>query len=247
MDPNRTIKPKPLLSVLRGALDRRIKQRARDTMVRNAVEDPAKPYAQRVVEEDACDFCRQLGTSRPVKPSQIASRYHQYCKCHVALFFQETRFKDRFTSKERLEKLGITIEDGASPDDWEKRTALILASAGHRIRFLKEIDKNRRRRSDIKLNGLNFELKNPTGDSGNTIQNQLLNNFYGNDGETFNPQSSRLVISNVRSSMSMLDMERGLAKVLSGNSRISSKELDYMDEIVLVDSKTGRVRRYTLK
>ena len=80
---------KSLLAVLRGALDRRVKQRSRNTVIDNAIEDPAKPLAQRVVEADACDKCKEFGDSLPVDPQKVASEYHQYCKCHVAILFQK--------------------------------------------------------------------------------------------------------------------------------------------------------------
>ena len=81
--------PKSLLAVLRGALDRRVKQRGRDTVVENAVNDPVKPLVQRVVEPDACDHCKSLGNSKPVDPRKVASEYHQYCKCHIKLVFSK--------------------------------------------------------------------------------------------------------------------------------------------------------------
>lgn len=238
---------KSLLSVLRGAIDRHVKQRPRDSFIRNAIDDPAEPLVRRVTENDACSFCNKHANGQPVNPRNASEKFHQFCKCHFMLFFQESRYRDYLVSDSKLESARVTIERGAGPDDWEKRDALILGALGHEVRFLKEIDKPNRRTSDIVLDGVNFEFKNPRGNSRNTIQNQLLNNFYGNDGVTFNPQSDRLLISNANSSMTMLDMENGLARVLSGESRITDGELSYMKEIILLDARTMRTRRYALR
>ena len=246
MDPNRTIQPKPLLAVLRGALDRRIKQRARDTIVRNAVEDPAKPYAQRVVEEDACDFCKQLGTSRPVKPSQIASRYHQYCKCHVALFFQETRFKERFTNRGQLEKLGIEVEEGAVHDDYDNRVAITLTSLGKRVRFLAEAQDGTRR-ADSLVDGVLIEFKNPVYRDMQTVERSVHHVLYGRNQKVIKPQSDRMLVSNAANGMTMSAMQESLAYVLRGESRLTEHELSYIKEISLLDVNTGRVRTYVLR
>ena len=82
-----------LLAVLRGAVDCYVKQRSRDTVLNNAIEDPAKPQAQRVVEPDACDHCKILGNSLPVDPRKVANWYHQYCKCQVMLVFRRAARK----------------------------------------------------------------------------------------------------------------------------------------------------------
>lgn len=78
---------KSLLAVLLGAVDRHVKQRPRDTIVRNAVDDPAEVYAQRVTENDACDFCSRFANDAPVDPSRVSEKFHQFCKCHFMLFF----------------------------------------------------------------------------------------------------------------------------------------------------------------
>lgn len=93
------INPKSLLAVLRGALDRRVKQRSRDTIVSNAIDDPSEPLVQRVTEPDACDHCKLLGNSRPIKPRQVAREYHQYCKCHIALVFRKAVKRVRRTGQ----------------------------------------------------------------------------------------------------------------------------------------------------
>lgn len=242
---NNAINTKSLLSCLRGVIDRHVKQRPRDTLVRNAMEDPAEPLVQRVVEEDACDFCKQLGTSRPVKPSQIASQYHQYCKCHEALFFQETRFKERFVGDEQLGRLGIMFEDGADPDDWEKRDALVLAALGRQVKFLKR-HKSGARRADTLVDGDVVEFKNPTKGEITTVRNQVLNCLYGSNRRLIKPQSDWLIISNVRSSMTMLDMEQGLEFAISGADPLRPDELAAIKRITLLDVRTRRMRTYEL-
>ena len=241
------IQAKSLLAVLRGAIDRRVKQRSRDTLKKNALEDPAKPLAQRVVEEDACDFCQRLGNSKPVSPAKVASEYHNYCKCQIALLFQETKYKEQFTNEAALGSLGIETEPGANPDDWEVRDALVLAKLGKHVSFRAQQKGLFVRTSDVFVDGVRCEFKNPKGNGYLTIHNQVKSTLYGEKSHVLNPQSSRILISNVRSEMTMQDMEKGLARVLSGETGLTTHELSEIKEITLLDEKTMTLRRYILK
>ena len=237
---------KSLLSVLRGAVDRHVKQRPRDTIIRNAIEDPAEPLAQRVTESDACDFCNQFANGEPVNPRKVSEKFHQFCKCHFMLFFQETKYRDRFIDDFELEKVGIDIEDGADPDDWEKRDALVLAALGKKVKFLKR-HPHGARMADTLVDGERIEFKNPSSGGKWTVQYQIQSNLYGRNKSIFKPQSDVLLISNARNSMTMTEMEESLAAAFGPDSLLSASDKAYMRKIILLDERTRRVRVYELK
>lgn len=237
---------KSLLAALCGAIDRHVKQRPRDTIVRNAREDPAKPLAQRVSESDACDFCSQFANAEPVDPAKVSEKFHAYCKCHFMLFFQETRYRGRFVDDDALESVGITIEEGATPDYYEKRDGLVMAALGHRVEYRAPF-KSGPRMADTLVDGERVEFKNPTSSGLFTVQNQILSNLYGKNKAVFKPQSDVLLISNVRNSMTMAEMQESLAFAFGSASKLTAEEMAYMRKIILLDERTRRVRVYEMK
>lgn len=239
-------KAKSLLAALRGAIDRHVKQRPRDTMVRNAIDDPAEPLAQRVTEHDACDFCNQFANGEPVNPRKVSEKFHAYCKCHFILFFQETRYRETFVDDDSLSRIGITMEEGATPDYYEKRDGLVLAALGRKVEYLKR-HLSGTRRADTLIDGELVEFKNPTSNGLFTVQNQILGNLYGGNKSVMKPQSDVLLISNVRNSMTMADMERSLAAAFDERSVLTAEEKAYMRKIILLDEHTRRVRIYEIK
>lgn len=239
-------KAEGLLAVLRGAVDRHVKQRPRDTIVRNAVEDPAKPLARRVTERDACDFCNRFANGEPVDPAKVSERFHQFCKCHFMLFFQETRYREKFANDKELERIGVTMEEGADPDYHEKRDAMVLAAFGRKVRFLKRHPSGARR-ADTLVDGELVEFKNPTGSGIYTVQRQIKSNLYGKNKEVMKPQSDVLLISNVNNSMTMLEMQESLAYAFGPESLLTAEEKAYMRKIILLDERTRRVRAYEMK
>ena len=88
-------------------------------------------------------------------------------------------------------------------------------------------------------------MKNPTGNGYLTVHNQLVHVLYGQDKHHLNPQSSRVIISNVRSSLTMDDMKSGLERALSGESGLSEPEIACLHSVVLIDPKAGKMRGYT--
>lgn len=237
---------KSLLAALCGAIDRHVKQRPRDTIVRNAREDPAKPLAQRVSESDACDFCSQFANAEPVDPAKVSEKFHAYCKCHFMLFFQETRYRGRFVDDDALESVGITIEEGATPDYYEKRDGLVMAALGHRVEFLKR-HLSGARRADTLIDGELVEFKNPKGSGVYTVQRQIKSMLYGKNKEVMKPQSDVLLISNVRNSMTMFEMQESLAFAYGPNSLLTAEEKAAIRKIILMDERTRRVRVYEMK
>ena len=87
-----------------------------------------------------------------------------------------------------------------------------------------------------------WEFKSPEGNGFLTIKNQLKSNLYGNDHSTLNPQSDKVVISNVRSSMTLDDMVRGLDVALDPEQGLSPEELDALSEVILLDKNGGMLR-----
>lgn len=235
-----------LVSALRGLVDKHVKQRPRDTIVRNAIEDPAKPLARRVTEEDACEFCVGEADGKPVSPAKASRHFHRFCKCHYLLFFQETRYQDRIVDDSALRSVGIDMEEGADPDWYERRDALVLAALGRKVKFLKR-HPHGPRRADTLIDGELVEFKNPTGNGIMTVQYQIQSNLHGRNKKVFKPQSDVLLISNARNSMTMAEMEESLAAAFDEESILTVEERAYMRRIILLDERTGRVRTYDME
>lgn len=69
--------------------------------------------------------------------------------------------------------------------------------------------------------------------------------LYGNDHSMPNPQSDRVVISNVRSSMTMDDMLRGLLVAIDQDEGLKPEELELLSEVILLD-KSGEMKRIVI-
>lgn len=136
-----------------------------------------------------------------------------------------------------------SAELGATPDEWEKRTGELLRGNGLCVEFRKRSLENRDRRSDTLIDGIKYELKNPSGSGELSVHNQIKKNLYGTGkSKILNPQSSRVVISNVRSVLSFEELIEQAEDVLSGATRFTEEELACIDEIVILD-KSGKMRR----
>lgn len=71
-------------SFLEGTGVRAIRDTARNTLIENVKGEGGKWY--RIPKEDACGFCRLLGTRGPVYRSEhAAAASHDKCKCEVAV------------------------------------------------------------------------------------------------------------------------------------------------------------------
>lgn len=238
-------KPRGLFMRLVGAVDRHVKQRPRDAFIRNALDDPAEPYVQRVAENDACAFCNKHANARPVNPRKASEKFHRFCKCHFLLFFQESRYGGGVVSDSRLRDAGISIEDGAKHDMWEKQDALILAASGRRVKLLDEAHDGTRR-SDTEVDGEPLEFKNPAFSDVRAVERSIFHVLYGRNKKKIKPQSDKMLVSNARNSMNMHDMELSLEYVLSGKSDLTDDEISYIKEITLLDVRTRRYRTYEL-
>lgn len=149
-------------------------------------------------------------------------------------------------SDEELKKVGIAMEPGADPDYYEKRDAMVLAALGRKVRFLKRHPSGARR-ADTLIDGELVEFKNPEGNGLFTVTYQIQGNLYGTNKAVMKPQSDVLLISNVRNSMTMAEMQESLAFAFGPDSLLTAEEKAYMRKIVLLDERTRRVRVYEMK
>ena len=138
----------------------------------------------------------------------------------------------------------IEIERHAEPDEWEINLARFISRLGCDIVFLERSLFDHDRRCDSLVNGLRWEMKNPTGNGYLTIHNQLIHVLYGQDKHHLNPQSSRVLISNVRSTLTMEDMKSGLERALSGESGLTEAEIACLHTVALADPNAGKLRGY---
>ncbi len=119
--------------------------------------------------------------------------------------------------------------------DWERETADALAANGFAVEPIRR--SLAERRPDFRLNGIEWEMKNPKNAGYLPIWNQFKKSVFGKAHRVRNPQSDRLVISNVRSG-------EDLDVMASHVREVANDEKDTFPEIkeVLLVSKDG-IRR----
>ncbi|MDM8270549.1 hypothetical protein [Thermophilibacter provencensis] len=131
-------------------------------------------------------------------------------------------------------------ESGASPDKFERACGELLRSNGLPVEFRKTRGDQpggfRRRTSDTFIKGVAWEMKNPAGNGHLTVWNQFKSAVYGNDKKTPNPQSDKLIISNVRSEKTFGQMVDDARKVLDDG------EFPEITEVIIV-GRDGSMRR----
>lgn len=80
-----------LVGVLQGRAVQRVMERADDTLMQNALQDPAKPQYAVVPQAGACGFCRLVAANGYTYPTEAAatakSWRHEHCKCQVVVSF----------------------------------------------------------------------------------------------------------------------------------------------------------------
>lgn len=131
-------------------------------------------------------------------------------------------------------------ESGASPDEFERRCGELLRSIGLPVEFRKTIGDQpggfRKRTSDTYIKNVAWEMKNPSGDGYLTVWNQFKSAVYGNDKRTPNPQSDRLIISNVRCKKTVEQMAEDAQKVFDDG------DFPEITEVIVVGTD-GTMRR----
>lgn len=131
---------------------------------------------------------------------------------------------------------------GAKPHKHEQDAAGVLAALGLPVTFRPEDKTFSTRQADMFIGGEKWEMKNPEGGNDLTVYNQVKKNLYDRRGRP-RMQSDKLVISNVRSPLSMDDMQNGLLGVLRGDDGLEIPGLERMDEIILLDAKKKTLSR----
>ncbi|MCL2335458.1 MAG: hypothetical protein FWC57_05280 [Endomicrobia bacterium] len=66
-----------------------------------------------------------------------------------------------------------TVPKGAFPEKHELKTAWFLNDFGKDVEFLVPADKQHIKTPDIKMDGIYWEIKSPTGNSSRTIENTI--------------------------------------------------------------------------
>ena len=137
----------------------------------------------------------------------------------------------------------VRTQKGAEPDEWEREVGELLSKNGIPIVFQKRSLKIHDRRADTIASGAKCEIKNPTGSSILCVHNQVKKNLYGSSKKpVLNPQSSHVVISNVRCDLTFEELVSQVEPVLKGDTGFSETELACISEVVILD-KDGRIRR----
>lgn len=137
----------------------------------------------------------------------------------------------------------VSKEKGAEPEDHELQVAELLSKNGLRVEFKKRSLLNHDRRADSLIGNKKHEFKNPEGNSPLCVHNQIKKNLYGSGKKKIlNPQSDRVIISNVRNDLSFDELVSQANDVLSGKTDLPTEGLDYMKEIIIVD-RSGKMRR----
>lgn len=124
----------------------------------------------------------------------------------------------------------------------EEKMADLLSAHGFRVEMVDAAQGANGRVADSMIGNSTWEFKAPRGNGFLTIKNQLKSNLYGNDHSTLNPQSDKVVISNVRSNMTMSDMIKGLQVALDPEQGLSFEELAALNEVILLDKDGAMLR-----
>jgi hypothetical protein len=84
-----------LVGVLQGRAVQRVMERADDTLMQNALQDPARPKYAVVPQPGACGFCRLVAANGYTYATEEAaaakSWRHNNCKCQVVVSFDGSK------------------------------------------------------------------------------------------------------------------------------------------------------------
>ena len=106
----------------------------------------------------------------------------------------------------------------------ESATAALLSRQGFAVEGIARSLKYRDRKPDFMLNGVPWEMKNPKGNGFMTIRNQFKKAVYGSS-DIVNPQSQKLVISNVGNAMDFGRLCDEIDKVFSEGAFLEIAEV----------------------
>ena len=134
----------------------------------------------------------------------------------------------------------VTVEEFATPDDYEMSSAEIISNHGYDVEFKARSLDYKKRIADTVINGVKVEFKNPCGNGYLTVYNQFKSTVFGENKHERNPQASVIAISNLRSEMSV-------EKIINDSiSVFESNEFPEIKEIIAVD-KNGNIARINKK
>ena len=189
------------------------------------------------------------------QPSHLRKRYHQ-CVDAIQESLTEERYKKSGSKlsfkdwkSEQIRKEIATrdfkwlyrsdytcklIEDPEWNDN-EVKTATLLRDQGFNVVYNERSLQHNDRRADFNLNGIAYEMKNPTGNGYLCVYNQFKKAVLGNAYLT-NPQSDKLVISNVGNDISYEILIEKIKKVYDEGA------FPEIIEVIAVD-RTGKISR----
>lgn len=281
---------------LGGLLVRQVNAKADETIIRNAVADPAHPRWALVPHAGACGWCVLLASQGFWYSARGRVPRHDHCKCAVAVDFSDdpalegydvgpmrgayadarrtveadarrswgsmsaeerskyqrngktsydaylrNRIAAEMSARDRgwLQRGGVldySLAEGAEPDQTERSVGGILGGHGMRVVFQPRSLTLGDRRADTVINGSKWEIKSPRGKGYLTILNQFKSVVFGENKHVRNPQASRVVISNVRSALSLEEMAEGVRRAFESN------EYPEVVEVLLVSKDEGLMR-----
>jgi hypothetical protein len=121
-------------------------------------------------------------------------------------------------------KIGkLTIPPDTFPEKHELVVANIFIKSGSDVAFLKPRTGYKAKTPDIRMNGLDWEIKSPTGKSRNTISNQM---------HRASQQASNLILDTSRTKLAEDLINKQLRKSLADHRSIKH---------LIVITKTGRI------
>ena len=181
-----------------------------------------------------------MGSARRAayKGGTDAERFRRFALDRVMAEARTRDWRWLYTGKEPAVKIGL----GAEPDSHELKTATILSQNGFEVVFKQRSLFMKDRRADATIGGRPFEFKNPGGNGYLTIYNQVKSNLYGEGKHSINPQSTHLVISNVRSEMTMEKMVGDIRKMIDKEEGFVLDGFDLMEGFVVVDKSGYRTK-----
>ena len=154
---------------------------------------------------------------------------------------------EKFKTKALLKEIGTRdwgwvwsgktckLKEDPEWNDNEKEAASLLRDQGFNVEFNKRSLRLHDRRADFNLNGVSWEMKNPTGNGYLTVHNQFKKAVMGSSNIT-NPQSERIVISNVGNEM---PFETLISKI---KTVFENGEFTEISEVIALD-RTGKMCR----
>lgn len=137
------------------------------------------------------------------------------------------RIVQEMSTRDRQWLYDGTIPEVHHSNDWtdaEKLSADILGSIGFKVDPISRSLEFKNRKPDFSLNGIDWEMKNPTGNGFLTVYNQFKKAVYGSSN-TVNPQSDKLIITNVDNNMTFKELVDGVNRVLEENAFPEIKEI----------------------